>query len=81
VIIQIDAGGLPRALDRQFEVDSTICVHFTRILTALQYCLDSWLHSTKIGADVPPVGIAPTVWETAGALCAQRAKSTSAEHR
>ena len=22
--------------DRQFEVDSTICVHFTRILTALQ---------------------------------------------
>jgi len=25
-----------RLPDRQFEVDSTICVHFTRILTALQ---------------------------------------------
>jgi hypothetical protein len=38
-IIPIDAGSLQRALvvypDRHFEVDSTICVHFTRILTAI----------------------------------------------
>jgi hypothetical protein len=38
MIIPVDAGGPSKSTcgfpDRQFEVDSTICVHFTGILTA-----------------------------------------------
>ena len=52
MIIPIDKGAFQEHLwlpDRQFEVDSIICVHFTRILTAAHDGLMTLIPYKRIG--------------------------------